>query len=132
MTVTEYAKKYNVSKQSVYDKLKRGTLQYTVNKGIKQIILNDDLNSLNVKSKKPLKTVAKKKYKKLLKLLNNKNNIIKSLNDTIENNVNLLDSKQSEIETLNKSLGALILLIEEKSTKQIIHTVKPKTKKRKK
>ena len=40
MTVAQYAKDHGVSKQSVYDKLRRGTLSYEVVDNIKHIVVS--------------------------------------------------------------------------------------------
>ena len=128
MTVTEYAKKYNVSKQSVYDKLKRGTLPYKTIKGIKHIILNADIKeSINI-----IETVSKKKHKRVLKKLNKSIQHIEILKEKVQGLEILLLSKDSEIDTLKKSLSAFTIFLEKKEIKEIVHTVKPNKKKGKK
>jgi len=132
MTVTEYAKKHNVSKQSVYDKLKRGTLPYKTIQGIKHIILNTDIKESINSIDNIIETVSKKKYKRVLKKLNKSIQHIEILKEKVQGLEILLISKDSEIDTLKKSLSAFTIFLEKKEVKEIVHTVKSKKKKGKK
>jgi len=132
MTVTEYAKKHNVSKQSVYDKLKRGTLPYKTIQGIKHIILNTDIKESINSIDNIIETVSKNKYKRVLKKLNKSIQHIEILKEKVQGLEILLISKDSEIDTLKKSLSAFTIFLEKKEVKEIVHTVKSKKKKGKK
>lgn len=110
MNVAEYAKKHNVSKQSVYDKIKRGTLQTKTIQGIKHIVSipkvvsveNNDFN------------ISKKKLEKTLKKLNKSNLKLEKVELKVEFLEKLIESKDKEILTLEKALSAFTLLLDEK------------------
>jgi len=131
MTVTEYSKKHGVSKQSVYDKLKRGTLQYKTIQGVKHIILNADIKESIKSIDNNIEIVSKKKHKRVLKKLNKSMQEIEILKEKIKGLKVLMISKDSEIDTLKKSLSAFSIFLEKKERKEIVHTVKPKKKKKK-
>ena len=109
MTVAEYAKDHGVSKQSVYDKLRRGTLSYEVKDGIKHI----------VESVAPVVGAVAapgidKKLKRALKRLNKlKHKLEMAVND-IQGLQELIRSKDSEIDTLKKTFGLMTAAIENK------------------
>jgi len=130
MTVTEYAKKYSVSKQSVYDKLKRGTLKYKTIQGVKHIILNADIKESINSVDSTIEMISKKKHKRILKKLNKSMQEVEILREKIKGFKILLISKDSEIDTLKKSLSAFTIFLEKKEIKEIVHTVKPKKKKK--
>lgn len=123
MTVTEYAKKYNVSKQSVYDKLNRGTLEFKVIKGIKHIILND---GIEIKKKKTCKKSLNK-----IKALKKDNELLKLSVNSLEK---LLKSRDKEIVTLEKTLSVFTSLIDNKllASPQKIEDISIKKSKKKK
>lgn len=134
MTVTEYAKKYNVSKQSVYDKLKRGTLEYKTIQGIKHIILNAEIKQSINSVDNDIATSLKKKYKRALKKLNKSIQHIELLETKLESSEKLLISKDKQIITLEKSLALFTLVLETKSlaAAELIETKVKKSSKNKK
>jgi len=131
MTVTEYSKKHGVSKQSVYDKLKRGTLQYKTIQGVKHIILNADIKESINSVDNTIEMISRKKHKRVLKKLNKSMQEVEILREKIKGFETLLVSKDSEIDTLKKSLSAFTIFLEKKEIKEIVHTVKPKKKRKK-
>ena len=131
MTVTEYSKNHGVSKQSVYDKLKRGTLEYKTIQGVKHIILNADIKESINSVDNTIEMISKKKHKRVLKKLNKSMQEVEILREKIKGFETLLMSKDSEIDTLKKSLSAFTIFLEKKEIKEIVHTVKPKKKRKK-
>lgn len=73
LTITQYAKQYNVSKQSVYDRIKRGTLKASIQDGVKMIDTNDlqmtsiSTNNDKLENRARLVNEMKKGYKQLIK-----------------------------------------------------------------
>jgi len=130
MTVNEYSKINGISKQSVYDRLKRGTLQFKVIDGVKHII-QDNVN-LNNKdnSTSSLKKDCSKDLEKALKKLNKSKQLVKLLKQEAKFNEKLVNSMQNEIDTLKKSLGAFDRLVNSKmmeiemKTNENIETIK--------
>jgi len=123
MNVAEYAKKYNVSKQSVYDKLKRGTLNYRVVNGIKEIIIKPIKENI----KNNIEIDKNKALKKALKRLNKKSLKVKKLKIKNKYMKEIINSKNKEITTLEKSLSAFSLILEKKlNPPKIIHNTKIK------
>jgi len=127
MTVAEYAKHKGVSKQSVYDKLRRGTLSYEIKDGIKHIVETPAKSVEGVvaygtdkKLKKTLKKLDKVKHKLALAV-----NEIEYLNS-------LLAAKDSEIDTLKRSSSLLYAAIENKLLAPPEEVVTVPVKKRKK
>ncbi len=81
LTVYEYAQEFGISVQSVYQRIKRGSLNSVKENGIKYVVVD---------SKKDIKPKVKSEFKQLVKM-------IKRLQDQI-------DSKDKEIKRLVKKL----------------------------
>jgi hypothetical protein len=114
MTVNEYSRVNGISKQSVYDRLKRGTLQYKVIEGVKHIIHdNVDLTSQD-KVETTFKDTCSRDLEKALKKLNKSRQVVKLLKQEAKFNERLVNSMQNEIDTLKKSLGAFDRLVNSK------------------
>jgi len=129
MTVAKYAKKYNVSKQSIYDKLKRGTLQSKVINGVKHIISIPKVVSIENHNE----TLGDNKFKKLLKKLNKSRLKIEKLELKIEFLDEIVKSKNNEITTLEKSLNAFTMVLDKKLlTPSIVYEAELEEKKPKK
>jgi hypothetical protein len=88
LTVSEYSTQFKTSVQSVYQRIKRGTLKSVEENGIKYVIIDDNTASNGVKS--TLKPEVKSEFKYLVKL-------IKRLQ-------NQIDKKDKEILRLTKKL----------------------------
>ena len=110
MKVNEYAKSKGVSKQSVYDRLRRGTLQYEVRDGVKHIIESSGQGSL-------LDTIEDKTSPDCLKTIErlSKSKVkVKLFKQEIQALKDLLLAKDAEIDTLKKTFGLMTLAIEQK------------------
>ena len=127
MTVAEYAKKHGVSKQSIYDKLRRGTLSYELIDGIKHIIESIDRAVASVES-----PVSSKKFNKTLKKLNKAKHKLEIAVNEIQALNKLLLSKDSEIDTLKKTFGLMTVAIENKLLNAPGEEIIVKAKKKKK
>ena len=89
LTITQYAKQYNVSKQSVYDRIKRGTLKASIQDGVKMIDTDDlqmtsiSTNNDKLENQAILVNEIKKGYKQVIKqqkqLIKRQDKQIKSL-----------------------------------------------------
>ena len=107
MNVAQYAKAKGVSKQSVYDKLRRGTLSYEIKDGIKHII-----DSVAEVTASPVAEDRSKKLEKALKKLNKTKHKLDIALNSIEALETLLESKDSEIDTLKRTFGLMTTAIE--------------------
>ncbi len=88
LTVSEYAKEFNTSVQSVYQRIKRNTLKCVKENGIKYVVVESDTGSEKVV--KDIKPNVQSEFKYLVKL-------IKRLQNQIED-------KDHEIKRLTKKL----------------------------
>ena len=109
MTVADYAKLKGISKQAVYEKLRRNTLSYELIDGIKHIVETLDTTVASVAS-----PVSSKKFNKTLKKLNKAKHKLEIAVNEIQALHNLLHSKDSEIDTLKKTFGLMTVAIENK------------------
>jgi hypothetical protein len=89
ITVSEYAKEFNCSVQSVYQRIKRNSLKCVKENGVKYVILMSNTGSIRVE--KDVKPKVKSEFKELVKL-------IKHLQKQI-------DTKDAEIKRLTKELS---------------------------
>lgn len=114
MTVKEYAIKHEVSKQSVYDRINRGTLQVEIIEGVKHVIesssqvkpLKSLVSNIDQKCSKSLEKALKKGLKSKHKL---------DLAMVQLNSMDiLLKSKDNEIASLKKSLDFLDVVVSKK------------------
>lgn len=131
-TVKEYAAKHSVSEQSVYQRIKRGTLECVVENGVKYILEGVERkkdaavkNNDNTNSSKEIK----KLYKAQIKLLKTR---IKDLEQDLHYCRNNKDDNYARLEDLYKL--AVPTQIEYKRTDADVVDVdiKPKKKKKKK
>ena len=132
MTVAEYAKNKGVSKQSVYDKLRRGTLSYEVKEGIKHIV--ESIEPTVTPSGSP---AASKKLDKALKRLNKVKHKLEIAVNEVKYLNTLIASKDNEIETLRNASGLLYAAINKNllsapTENDVIEIVEKPKKKRKK
>ena len=107
MTIAEYAKSRGVSKQSVYERIKRGTLQYEVIDGVKHIIEAPESKGL---IETPVSTPVSKRCKKLEKTLKKLNRVKHELElayKDVEHLHTLISAKDSELDSLRNTLGLL-------------------------
>ncbi len=133
ITVSEYAREFNTSVQSVYQRIKRKTLNSVEEHGVKYVVIPDNTGSdrLNKGDDKGDKPKVQSEFKQLVKM-------IKRLQDQI-------DSKDVEIKRLTKKLekcskskeDVLINYISELKQLRLpepeeVIDVKPKKKKKKK
>jgi len=139
MNVSEYAKSRGVSKQSVYDRLKRGTLQYEVINGVKNIIEPGDSKGLIQGASSTIESTfdkkLEKKLNKALKRLNKVEHKLALATNDVESLEKLLAAKDSEIETLKNTFGLMTLAIERKMiapVEEVIEADLTKKKKKKK
>ena len=119
LTVTEYAKKLNVSVQTIYKKIKRGSLDTIIQNGKTYVIADSS------EFKTEVKTESDKDYKSLLK-------IIKSLQKENKRLAKQLDKCHSKKDSvLDKFLGMALLTSKPKDD-AIDVEIKPKKKKKRK
>ena len=95
LTVKEYASKFKISVQAVYQKLNKGTLKSVVENGTKYVIV--DSKSIKAVNQPLVKVVEQVSLKYLLKQL-------KISHKKIEGLENKIDKKDKEIKKLNKKL----------------------------
>ncbi len=95
LTVKEYASKFKISVQAVYQKLKSGTLKSVIENGTKYVIV--DKKAIKAVEQPLVKAVEQVSLKYLLKQLKIRDKKIESL----ENRIN---KKDKEIKKLNKQL----------------------------
>ncbi len=119
MTVSEYAKKNGVSKQSIYDRIKRGTLLSETINGVKQIVESSSQPTLFKDSLLPTETGCLKKLEKALhkleKALKKADKFKQKLlieQVQLRSMGQLVLSKDSEIDSLKKSLGLVQSVID--------------------
>lgn len=136
LTITQYAKQYNVSKQSVYDRIKRGTLKSTIQDGVKMIDTNDlqgismSTNNDKLDNQAMLVNEIKKGFKQLVK---QQKQLIKRQDKQIE-------SLQKEISDIQARYYKVTTLMFESKQKELtadivdakIINYKKKSKKKKK
>ena len=96
LTVSEYATTYKVSSQSVYQRIKRGSLKCIVEKGIKYIVIDDNTGSDEV-CKVVGNDVGKVAKSKVA-------NEVKHLAKVVKRLQKKIDSKDKEIQQLTKKL----------------------------
>jgi len=110
LTISEYAKRFNVSQQSVYAKIKRGTLTTIVKDNTKYIQCDasmfKDAKSSSVEDIKSVKVeqsieqykfkALRKDYKQLLKVVEKKDKQIEKLLNKVENLQNQLISAERD------------------------------------
>lgn len=118
MTVAQYASKNKVSKQSVYDRLRRGTLSARLINGVKHII-EPDLETVKPDVDSSLAPDKKKLLVEVLKRLNKARQVIRLLKQRIESDIVLIKSLRSEIDTLKKSHNTLSLIVDSQIIKQL-------------
>jgi len=111
MTVKEYAEKQGVSKQSVYDRIKRGTLQVELIQGVRHIVeSSSQLKGFEALLPNIDRDCPKKLEKALKKALKSKHKLdlaIVKLNSM----QTLLNSRDEQIATLKSSfdmIGSLV------------------------
>ena len=108
MTVKEYAENRGVSKQSVYDRIRRGTLSVEIIDGVKHII-----EGVCIKTDE-LKQVDSKKCKRIKKALKRSKQKTKVCKIKLKGIRKLIQAKDNEIDTLKKSLGLVQAVIDSK------------------
>ncbi len=125
LTVYEYAQEFGISVQSVYQRIKRGSLNSVKENGIKYVVVD---------SKKDIKPKVKSEFKQLVKMIKRLQDQIDSKDKEIKRLVKKLEkcSKSKEDVLLNyitelKQLQIIAPLVEEE-----IIDVEPKKKKKKK
>lgn len=135
MTIAEYAKEKGVSKQSVYDRIRRGTLGYEIIDGVKHVI---DAPAKVVPVENVDTANDKRLNKALEKLLRCKQRV-KLLRAELKGMETLLLAKDSEIDTLKRTFGLMTIAIEGKLLPTVSDTIevenvsqKKKKKKKKK
>ena len=127
LTITQYAKQYNVSKQSVYDRLKRGTLKATIQDGVKMIDTDDlqgvtmDTSNDKLDSQAMVVKEVKRAYKQVIK---QQSKLIKRLEKDLEYCRSSRDENYNKLERLFNKLYS--------NEPQIIDTTVVKKKKKKK
>ena len=107
MTVAEYAKYKGISKQAVYDKVRRGTLLSETVDGVKHILESVASPVVSVES-----SASSKKLKRALKRLNKCKHKLELASKEIQGLHELVQSKDSEIDTLKKTFGLMTVAIE--------------------
>jgi len=134
LTITQYAKQYNVSKQSVYDRIKRGTLKATIQDGVKMIDTEDmqgesmHINNDQLDNQARFINEIKQGYKQ----------IIKQQKQLIKRQDKQIKSLQKEISDIQSRYYKVTTLMFESKQKEIGHDiidtkiVKSKKKKNKK
>lgn len=112
MTVKEYAANKGVSKQSVYDRIRRGTLQVEMIDGVKNIVGERSQGDLFA----AIESGTDKKCRKALKRSRRK---VKLRKTELKGLRDLLQAKDSEIDTLKKSLGLVQAVIDSRLLKPV-------------
>lgn len=84
ITVTEYCKRHNVSTQSVYSRIKRGTIEHEVVNGVKMVFDGDVAQTQSVPTP-----------------------IVNDYNDVIDLMQSIIDNQQKEIKRLIKRINKL-------------------------
>ena len=127
LTITQYAKQYTVSKQSVYDRIKRGTLKATIQDGVKMIDTDDlqgvtmDTSNDQLDSQAMVVKEVKRAYKQVIK---QQKQVIKRLEKDLEYCRTNRDENYNKLERLFNKLYS--------NEPQIIDTTVVKKKKKKK
>ncbi len=134
MTVAEYAAKNNVSKQSVYGRLNRGTLQYKLIDGVRHIVESSVQPPLIESADYTTDSKSKKRLKRALKKLNKSVQRVEILTNKVEGLDALISSKDDEISTLKKALALFTVVLDKRllapdTDNEIV--VKPKKSKKK-
>jgi len=115
LTITQYAKQYNVSKQSVYDRINRGTIKATIQNGVKMID-TDDLQGQSIpinNDKQDNQTILFKKIKKGYK------KVIKQQKQLIKRQDKQIESLQQEISDIQARYYKLTTLMFEFKQKEL-------------
>ncbi|MEA1936764.1 MAG: hypothetical protein U9N04_01485 [Patescibacteria group bacterium] len=120
ISVSEYANSFNVSVQSVYQRIKRGSLKSVEENGIKYVLLDND------KVKSNLKPKVESDCKDLLKLVKSQHKEIKRLTKEITK------AKNEEVQTLKAFIGEMKQLAAPVPKEEEIIEVKEKKKKKRK
>ncbi len=120
MSVSEYASTFKVSVQSVYQKIKRGSLKSVEENGIKYVLLDNNDVKPNLKPK------VESDCKDLLKLIKSQQKEIKRLTKE------LTKAKNEEVQTLKAFIGEMKQLAAPVPKEEDIIEVKTKKNKKKK
>jgi len=119
LTITQYAKQYNVSKQSVYDRIKRGTLKATIKDGVKMIDTDDlqgesiSTNNDKLDSQAILVNEIKKGYKQ----------VIKQQKQLIKRQDKQIESLQKEISDIQDRYYKVTTLMFESKQKELTSNI---------
>lgn len=123
LSVSEYSTAFKVSVQSVYQRIKRGSLKSKKENGITYVILeNEEIKGI----KDDLKPSVESDCKDLLKLIKSQSKEIKRLTKE------LTKAKNEEVQTLKAFIGEMKQLTAPAPVEEDIIEVKPKKKKKKK
>ena len=106
LSVKEYASRFKISAQAVYQKLNKGTLKFVKVDGVKYVLVDAGTGSLGVKAveqdvEQPLVQILNKQIEKLNKQIRKKDKEIERLNKE------LLNSVKAEKDTLLKYISEL-------------------------
>ena len=129
LTITQYANQHQVSKQSVYDRIKRGTLKAIIQDGVKMIDTDDlqgesmTLNNDKVDSQSMVLKEVKRAYKQVIK---QQKQVIKRLEKELDYCRTSKDNNYNKLERLFDRL------YNDKPQIVDVDIIKPKKKKRKK
>jgi len=101
LTVTEAAKLLGVSKEAIYNRLRRGSLQSVVEEGVKYILLTKTSSKENLSSRKTTDHTAESAY---IELLKNQVEELKQKNEKLESDKERLvaDKERLLIESKEK------------------------------
>ena len=129
LTVKEYATKFNISVQAVYQRLNKGTLKSIEENGTKYVVVGKkDIQEVVQPLEQDNGYSFKEEVKDLFKLLKTKDEKIENLEDKISKrdkeikklNKQLLKSVQAEKQTLLNFIGEQQKLIQKKSVDDVI------------
>lgn len=129
LTVKQYATKFNISVQAVYQRLNKGTLKSIEENGTKYVVVGKkDIQEVEQPLEQENAYSFKQEVKDLFKQLKTKDEKIENLEDKISKrdkeikklNKQLLKSVQAEKQTLINFIGEQQKLIQKKSVDDVI------------